>query len=643
MRTLTKTQQIDKIFSSINEIIPKDIMLSCSDWAEQNRYLDKKVSGTIGGFSFDNAPYAKEICDCFSKNSPIREVACMKAAQVGFTTSVIENAIGYTIDNDPAPCMLVLPSDALCKEYKETRLDPLLDGSDLRDKIFVETENKKSKKTGDTTTMLQFSGGFLKLASANKPAALRSNAVRKLFLDELDAYPKKLKKEGKTVSIALKRTNSFSKNKKVFYNSTPLLAHDSEIYGFYKDGDCRKYLVPCPICGAMQELVFFEKDGGEYPDKLAINKDGVISKPYGLIFDFAACKEGDYSSIAYKCKHCGKEFKEYHKQSIELKGEWVPTQRAKIPFYRSYHISALYSQSYQWWEIVRDFIKAGTNPDDLQTFYNLDLGLPFEEKTDGVELADVYRLLDKKMPNNQVPDEALFMTCCADVQRDRLECEIKAWGDRFRCWGIDYRVFEGNTSDIEDPCWQQLAAIMDEIFTNGKQVELMLVDSGDGTLTDVVYDFCNRYGDGRILPLKGLATTVRTKVKYQITDLKDYDTLSLVEIYVDKYKNILTRYLTQEAKEGGYPDGWYSFAANYPDKYFQQLTNEKKVKTQTKGGLTTVKWVRKGRNEAFDINVYNLCAADIVIYNTSIICLGLDAANPRAVFELLKAIQKEKR
>lgn len=140
---------------------------------------------------------------------------------------------------------------------------------------------------------------------------------------------------------------------------------------------------------------------------------------------------------------------------------------------------------------MRDFITAGTNPEELQTFYNLDLGLPFEESTDGVDLADVYRLVDKKLYNNQVPKEALFMTCCADVQRDRIECEIKAWGDRFRCWGIDYRVFEGNTSDIEDECWQQFAAIKDEVFTHNKQVDLMLIDSGDGELTDVVYNFCD--------------------------------------------------------------------------------------------------------------------------------------------------------
>lgn len=39
----------------------------------------------------DNTPYAKEIANCFSKNSPIREVAIMKGVQLGFTTAIFEN------------------------------------------------------------------------------------------------------------------------------------------------------------------------------------------------------------------------------------------------------------------------------------------------------------------------------------------------------------------------------------------------------------------------------------------------------------------------------------------------------------------------------------------------------------------------
>ena len=233
---------------------------------------------------------------------------------------------------------------------------------------------------------------------------------------------------------------------------------------------------------------------------------------------------------------------------------------------------------------MQDFIEAGVDPKKLQSFYNLDLGLPFEDRTGGVEYHTVHRLKDDTLANNVVPKEALFMTATCDVQRDRLEVEIKAWGDRYRCWGIDHRIFEGNMADIYDNCWAELAKIKDEVFTDGRQTEIILVDSGDGGLTDVVYNFCLMFGDGLILPLKGLASTVRTKEKYKLGEIKDYEGLSLVEIYVDKYKNSLSRYLSQEEREGDTPDGWFTFANGYSDEYFRQLTTERKVVVKLPNG-----------------------------------------------------------
>ena len=259
----------------------------------------------------------------------------------------------------------------------------------------------------------------------------------------------------------------------------------------------------------------------------------------------------------------------------------------------------------------------------------------------GVEYQTVQRLRDTSMPNNVVPAEALILTCAADVQRDRIECEIKAWGDRFRCWGIDHRIFKGNTSDVYDPCWAEFAKIKDEVFTDGKQVEIMLVDSGDGELRDVVYSFCDLFGDGLIMPLKGFVSTTRTREKFRIAEIKEFEGIALVEIFVDLYKNTLSRYLSQEERiDGDYPDGWFTFANGYSDEYFRQLTTERKVKVTTPGGLTTIKWVQHGRNEAFDLNVYNLAAIDMLIQQTSMLVLGYDSSNPREVFEYLKT-QKE--
>lgn len=637
MATLSKNEQITRVIKNIKGLVPQDILISCPNWAEKNRYLPQKISRKVGKFSFENAPYCREIAECFSKNNPIREIAIMKGTQLGLTTSVIENAIGYMIDSDPAPSMFVFPTDADCKAYKETKIDGLIDNSGLRSKIFAETENRNTRRTGDTAQKLDFPNGFLKFVSARKGNALRSSHIKYLFLDELDGYPEEIRGEGSPLEIAKRRTDFYSNVRKICYNSTPVLSHKSKINELYKQGDQRKYLVPCPHCGTKQELVFYVSDGGEYSRKKAILKNKVRCKPYGLMFDVAKCKEGDYSSVRYRCRHCGEEFEDYYKKSIEQEGEWIPTTSSKIPFFRSYHISSLYSLEKPWWQVVHAFISAGNDPKNLQTFYNLDLGLPFEDRTGGVEYQTVHRLKDYDMPNNHVPEEALFMTAVADVQRDRIEVEIKAWGDRYRCWGIDHRVFRGNTSDIDDPCWQELAKITDEVFTDERQIELMLVDSGDGEMRDVVYHFCDIYGDGLILPLKGFVSSTRTREKFKIAEIKELEGLYLIEIYVDLYKNTLARYLNQDDREGDiYPDGWFTFASTYSDEYFRQLTTERKVKVTTPGGLTSVKWVQHGRNEAFDLNVYSLAVCDLFIYQQSTIFLGLENANPRAVFEYLK-------
>ena len=165
----------------------------------------------------------------------------------------------------------------------------------------------------------------------------------------------------------------------------------------------------------------------------------------------------------------------------------------------------------------------------------------------------------------------------------------------------------------------------------------MLVDSGDGELTDVVYSFCDLFGDYLIFPSKGLPTTTRTKDKFKIVDLQGYDSLSLVEIHVDFYKNTLARCLVQEWRSDDiYPDYWFSFSQGYSDEYFRQLTTERKEKIKLPSGLISIKWVQHGRNEAFDLNVYNLAAADIVIYQYSVTALKLEASNPREVFNWFK-------
>lgn len=94
-------EQFDGLTVELDHLTP-------SEWAEKRRYLPPSVAAMPGYYRFETTPYLREIVDCLSVDSPIREVALMKGVQIGATVGVLENAIGYAIDFvKTAPVMLV--------------------------------------------------------------------------------------------------------------------------------------------------------------------------------------------------------------------------------------------------------------------------------------------------------------------------------------------------------------------------------------------------------------------------------------------------------------------------------------------------------------------------------------------------------
>ena len=636
---LCRNTQIDKIFDEILLYLPLEKIELISDWAEKNRFMTSKVTAAVGPFSFDYAPYIREIADCFVKSNPIQYVAIMKAAQVAGTTGVIENTIGAKIANDPCPMMLTSANIKLLDSYKKVKIDNLIDNSGLRHKIRAETKNKNSRRQGDTATMIEFPGGYCRFVNAGIADEIRSLPAKLIFMDEVEAYKDELPDEGDTIALIEGRAVTYHEFKKICYISTPLKKHNSKIYPLFKKGDQRKYYVPCPHCGAYQELIFYERDGGLYPDEKGNLTDGVLEKPYGLIFSRFEDGKINYNSVVYKCKHCGEGIKEAYKKEMLKRGYWKPTAIPKEPNFVSYYISGLLSVPKSWKDIVKNFVNSQHDPKALQTFYNLDLGLPFEDRTAGIDIKVAHRLRDDSIQNNHIPEWVLFLTAAVDVQDDRLEVEIKAWGDRWRNHGVDHRVFYGKTDDINDTCWQALIAMLNEDF-GGKQLELIVIDSGDGDKTELVYTICELYGQNILYPLKGFVSTLKSTQKYKIVPLKNHR-LSLIEIYVDFYKSQLTRWYSQEWRHGeNYPPGWVSYAAGFSDEFLKQLTREQMIKYKRSNGTTGIKWVAKGRNEAFDLDVYNLCAAEIVVSAISE-DLGYEQVNAMEVFDYLKGEANE--
>ncbi|ORC37274.1 hypothetical protein B4O97_03530 [Marispirochaeta aestuarii] len=575
-----------------------------SEWAEENRTLSEGLTPYPGPYSFDVNPYMREIVDSLSESSPIHEVAVLKGTQIMFTVGAIENFIGYTIDIAPAPMLYVTGDAGLADTQMELRIDSMINNSGIGHKIGAQSKREGQRKTGDIKTRKEFPGGFLVAAGPNSGAKLRSMSFKKINVDEVDAFPDSTGKEGDPIYLIRRRVDAFSESYKILWGSTPLFKHNSKIYSLYKEGDQRKYFVPCKHCGHMQFLRWGEKDtpGGlkfehDEDDRLiaTYNDDGQIIE----------------SSVRYVCEKCGGEWENADKDWFLPRGEWRPTAEPRRPSMRSYHIPGLLSPvGFRSWEnAVVEFLQIkheGKPKLKMQNWVNTFLGEPFEDYG-GRPKIEALLSRNKTYVSGTLPEDAkpLIITVGADVQggeNSRIECEVVAWGRDFESWSIRYEVIPGDTGDLESPCWSALRSIITTKYA-GMQPTLSGVDSGYNTET--VYSFCDTFESG-VHPVMG-QTYLNKDRKY----IQPTECIGHKHFRIDVNDNLLKQEIYSfiakgEFESGNTPRGYCHFPSDYPRQHFIQLTNEQRVMERDKSGVAKLKWVQTGKNEQLDCRKYAL-------------------------------------
>jgi len=125
------------------------------------------------------------------------------------------------------------------------------------------------------------------------------------------------------------------------------------------------------------------------------------------------------------------------------RGEWRATAVSADPHSIGFHISALYSPLgwKSWADIARGWLAAQGSEEMLRVARNTLLGETWVESGDAPEWQ---RLADRReVFAATVPRLGLFLTAGADVQKDRIEVDVWAWGRDRTSWLVKHIVIPG--------------------------------------------------------------------------------------------------------------------------------------------------------------------------------------------------------
>ena len=569
--------------------------LTVSQWADAHRKLSSRAAAEPGQYRTSRTPYLRAIMDALSPNHPAQRISFMKAAQVG-ATEAGNNWIGFVIHHAPGPMLAVLPTVEMAKRTSRGRIDPLIEESPaLKERV----SPARSRDAGNSMLSKEFPGGILVLTGANSATGLRSMPARYVFLDEVDAYPASADEEGDPVTLAEARTTTFAHRRKVFMVSTPTIRGLSRIEREFEASDQRRYFVPCPHCGAMQWLQF---------ERLRWAK-------------------GKPETAAYHCAGCERPIVEHYKTDMLARGEWRATAISADPKAIGFHLSALYSPIgwKSWEQVAREWLAAQGSDEMLRAARNTLLG---ETWVESGEAPEWQRLADRRITfPAQIPAGGLFLTAGADVQKDRIEVDVWAWGRGLESWLVDHIVIPGGPDD--PACWDKLTALLGQTWThqNGAIMTLAKLAIDTGYESAAVYAWARKQGIAQVAPVKGLegfnrATPVSgpTFVDATVNGRKLKRGARLWTVATATFKAETYRYLRierpsdeEQALGVAPPPGTIHLPDWVDSEWLKQLVAEQLVTVRNKRGYARQEWQKlRERNEALDTRVYARAAAWIL-------------------------------
>lgn len=617
---------------------------TADQWADANRQLPKG-SAEPGQWRSSRTPYTIGIVRAFAIPGIARIVFIM-ATQMG-KSALSQNVIGWRIDYDPAPCIYIGPT--------QSNIDGVIEPKFME--MINSTPALKDKLTGKSKHNKRMGGVSLRFGWAGSASEMASDSAAIVIVDELDRMVRDVAGEGDPVEQAEARSGTYPDGK-VGVTSTPKIGHvevvtdertgfvhwqrehvdnvQSPIWRLWQEGSRHEWAVPCPHCS-------------EY----FVPRFSLLWWPKG------ADEKTARREARLTCASCGGQIEDHHRQPMNVRGVFVapgqiPLQdrrdatRAQIVDHNeldangeplvfdvdfgdakpvpgdtsmTFWVSGLcaFSPKKSYGFLAAKWVAAVNSgePERIQGVINTDFGELYHVSGDAPTWQYVANCALRSHQRGTLPAGAVLITAGVDVQGDRLEYVVRAWGPGLSSWLIETGELHGDT-DRPD-VWVQLSELLSDEW-GGLTISRMAVDSG--YRPEFVYQFC--LGHPAAVPTKG-----RDKLD-KLFYSSDVDVnsngrvikggISLWHYHTDTAKswvhgqirkmNSLLAGCDQAAihvkleEIAGDPGGWYVYDGIEVD-YCKQIVSEQRIVKRSGDVL----WKEVGANHKFDAECMAYVAA----------------------------------
>lgn len=570
-------------------------------WLQSNIVLvDGPKKGEL--WSPADAPYLVEIAACLSADHPANLVTVRKAQQTGVSILALAWML-YIAETCPDNALYGVPGIDALQDINSGKLQPLIDAWQKKTEKTIISPTTSRSGVGSTTYEKKFPGGSIYLANANTVMDLSAKTCRYGVKDEVSKW-QQLQNGADPENLFFGRFTAFRRHKtyKIFELSTPELDSGDElgddpghcrIDRSFLRSDQRYWNIRCPEC-QFEQVQFFQN--------LKIDRD----QPHRSV---------------YVCENCGHEISEMERVQAVRAGRFIATKEGPDR-HPGFHVDAFVSLMMSYEAIAEDFISYEKKGEaGAKDFSNLVLARPYAMRGNA---PDHQRLMERRerYPRYVVPAEGLIFVSGADVQHDGIWVECVAFAEDRQTWTVDADFLPGATDNPAQGAWALLdeyrRRAFNDAFGNGRQIEAMAVDAGDGGRANQVYEWCRRRPDcyavkgfgGRGVPAIGApskqSVTKRGKRKrFGSAQAWPVGTWSLkAEFYGNLHKSGLA------AGEARDPPGYCHFGDWLGEEFFQQITAEYFDQRLVKGRLREDWLKRRKDNHSLDCRIYAMAMAE---------------------------------